>query len=191
MKVLVLDNYDSFTYNLVHYIEKIKNCKVEISRNNKISISEIDKYDKIILSPGPGLPGEAGILKELIKKYAGKKPILGVCLGHQAIAEVFGGQLVNLKEVCHGIASTIKITNNNDLLFKNIPDKFVGGHYHSWIVSKENFPDCLTVTAETEEGNIMSIKHNKFNIRGVQFHPESVLTEYGEKIIENFFRYIV
>ncbi len=186
MKILVLDNYDSFTYNLVQYIEKISNCEVSVFRNNEILLEEIEKYDKIVLSPGPGIPNEAGILKELIEKYAPTKPIFGVCLGLQAIAEVFGGKLVNLDKVYHGVATPIFVKDKNELLFNEIPMEFEAGRYHSWIVENENFPECLQITAVDKEGQIMALTHKEFNVRAVQFHPESVLTKEGEKIIRNF-----
>lgn len=186
MKILVIDNYDSFTYNLVHYIEKFNSSLVEVYRNDELSLWQIKKYDKIVLSPGPGLPEEAGILMELIEKYAATKSILGVCLGHQAIAQVFGGKLINLNRVYHGVSSTIKILNNKEPLFNGLPKQFRVGRYHSWIVAKENLPDCFEITSVDEDGQIMSISHKKYNLKGVQFHPESVLTEYGEKIIYNW-----
>ncbi len=187
MKTLVIDNYDSFTYNLVQIIEKILNEKVDVFRNDEISLDEIDKYDKIILSPGPGIPDEAGILKKVIKKYAPTKSIFGVCLGEQAIGEVFGAKLENMKEVYHGVATKMNVTAN-DKLFENIPQEFDAGRYHSWIVSKEQLPDELEITCEDEEGRIMALKHKTYDVSGVQFHPESVLTPQGYKIIENFLK---
>ncbi len=186
MTVLVLDNYDSFTYNLVHYIEKIPNCKVDVFRNDALDISEIEKYDKIVLSPGPGIPDEAGILKDVIKKYAPLKPMFGVCLGLQAITEVFGGEIINMDKVYHGVATPMTQTSENNLLFKDIPKTFNAGRYHSWIAKNENFPEELTVTAKDENGGIMALSHKTYDLHAVQFHPESVLTEYGQKIIENF-----
>jgi anthranilate synthase component 2 len=185
-KILVLDNYDSFTYNLVHYIEKLLNDKVDVYRNDKISIAEVEKYDRIILSPGPGIPDEAGIMKDIIRKYSPNKKILGVCLGHQAIAEVFGAKLYNMNKVFHGIGTTIIQTNNPDYIYKDVPKVFTGGRYHSWMVAREKLPPELIVTAIDENGEIMSISHNKYDVKGVQFHPESVLTEYGEKILANW-----
>ncbi len=185
-KILVLDNYDSFTYNLVHYIEKYSDTEVDVFRNNEISISEINKYDKIVLSPGPGLPKDAGILKKIIKEYAEKKPIFGVCLGMQAIIEVFGGLLENLQTVYHGVATKMYVTDKEDAIFKNIPNEFCAGRYHSWIVSKKQFPACMKITAIDKNDYIMAISHKKYNIKGVQFHPESILTEYGEKMLRNF-----
>jgi anthranilate synthase component II len=188
MKILVLDNYDSFTYNLVHAIESITKEKVEVRRNDQIGLDEVNNFDKIVLSPGPGLPDEAGILKPLIKAYAGKKSILGVCLGHQAIGEVFGGKLINLDKVYHGIATSIDVEVRDEPLFKNIPRKFLGGRYHSWIVDRPSLPVCLEITATEENGQIMAMRHRDYDLRGVQFHPESVLTEFGLQIISNWLK---
>lgn len=188
MKIIVIDNYDSFTYNLVHYIEKIPDCKVDVFRNNEISLSEIEKYDKIILSPGPGLPSETYNLFDIIKFFAGRKPIFGVCLGMQAIAEVFGGKLENLLQVYHGIASEIKIIKPKDIIFSYLPDNFLAGRYHSWVVSRKKFPKCLKITAIDNEKNIMALSHKTFDIKAVQFHPESILTKHGELIINNFIK---
>lgn len=185
-KILILDNYDSFTYNIVHYVEELSNHEVVVVRNNEITLEEVNQFDKIILSPGPGLPKDAGILKELIKKYAKTKKILGVCLGMQAIGEVFGGQLVNLEKVYHGVATTINMTTKNDLLFQNIPETIQVGRYHSWIVSQNNFPKELQITSVDENNQIMSLKHKDYPVYGVQFHPESILTEFGKEIIANF-----
>jgi anthranilate synthase component II len=184
-KIVVIDNYDSFTYNLVHYLEDL-NCEVTVFRNDEFDIEELEKFDKILLSPGPGVPDEAGLLKEVIKVYAPTKSILGVCLGQQAIGEVFGGSLINLEKVYHGVATTVTITNPDDILFKDLPSQFEVGRYHSWVVSNENFPNDLIITSIDENGQIMSLKHNKFDVRGVQFHPESVLTPNGKKILENW-----
>jgi anthranilate synthase component 2 len=190
MRILIFDNYDSFTYNLVHVVEKILHEKVDVFRNDKISLEKVNEYDKIILSPGPGLPVESGLLLPLIKEYASTKSILGVCLGQQAIAETFGGKLINLKEVYHGVATNIKVNKKRTLfendIFKSLPDEFEGGRYHSWIVAKENFPADLEITAEDEDGYIMALRHKTFDVQGVQFHPESVLTPLGEKIIQNW-----
>ena len=186
MKILVLDNYDSFTYNLVQYLEEIPNCKVDVFRNNEISLKEVEKYDKIVLSPGPGIPDEAGIMKQLIEEYADKKPIFGVCLGLQAIAEVFGGKIKNMNKVYHGIATTMEVKIEKEILFKDIPKKFKAGRYHSWLVENKGLPNILQITVEDEESNIMALSHKKFNVKGVQFHPESILTKHGRKIIENF-----
>jgi anthranilate synthase component 2 len=186
MKILVFDNYDSFTYNLVHYLEAVTDkATIEIHRNDAISINAIKDFDKILLSPGPGVPKEAGILLDVIKTYASTKSILGICLGQQAIAEAFGGTLENLNEVFHGVATPVEIINE-DLLFNTIPKHFKVGRYHSWIVSKNNFPKELEVTCTDSFGNIMGIRHKQYDIRGVQFHPESILTEYGLEIIKNW-----
>ncbi|MEP6682378.1 MAG: aminodeoxychorismate/anthranilate synthase component II [Parafilimonas sp.] len=191
MKILIFDNYDSFTYNLVHLVEKITHEKVDVFRNDQIALGKVKDYDKIILSPGPGVPSEAGLLLPLIKEYASTKPILGVCLGHQAIGEAFGGKLTNLSSVFHGVATPIKKVNSqqstvNSNLFAGLPETFEAGRYHSWIISKENFPDELEITAEDENGFIMALQHKTFNVQGVQFHPESVLTPDGEKIMRNW-----
>ncbi len=184
-KIVVIDNYDSFTYNLVHYLEDL-NCQVTVFRNDEFDIEELQQFDKILLSPGPGIPDEAGLLKEVIQKYADSKSILGVCLGQQAIGEVFGGRLINLEKVYHGVATTIKITNPDDVLFKDLPNEFEVGRYHSWVVTTENFPNDLIITSTDENGQIMSLKHSKYDVRGVQFHPESVLTPNGKKILNNW-----
>ncbi|MGN6195034.1 MAG: anthranilate synthase component II [Ginsengibacter sp.] len=190
MKILIFDNYDSFTYNLVHVVEKIIHAKADVFRNDKISLEEINKYDKIILSPGPGLPCESGLLLPLIKEYAPSKSILGVCLGQQAIGEVFGGKLNNLKKVYHGVATKIKVNKKRTLfendIFKSLPDELEVGRYHSWIVDKNNFPEELEVTATDENGYIMGLRHKTFDVQGVQFHPESVLTPDGEKMMRNW-----
>jgi len=186
MKILILDNYDSFTYNLVHMVEDITGEYPAVFRNDEIKISEIDAYDLIILSPGPGIPDEAGILKETIKTYAGKKPIFGVCLGLQAITEVFGGSLENMDEVFHGVATTMTITKKDAVIYKDFPKKFEAARYHSWIASKKDFPSELEITSEDEFGDIMSIQHKKHNISAVQFHPESILTPIGEQLVRNF-----
>jgi len=185
-KILVFDNYDSFTYNLVQMIERITDQKVDVYRNDEISLEEIEKYDKIILSPGPGIPEEAGILLDLIKKYAPTKSILGVCLGQQAIAEAFGGNLINLSEIYHGVATSSKTTRENIKLFRNLPEEIEVGRYHSWAVNNENFPEELEITAVDNDGMIMALQHKTYDIHGVQFHPESILTPEGEVIIRNF-----
>ncbi len=187
MKILVLDNYDSFTYNLVHLVEKVSNAEVYVHRNDKISIEEVTNFDKILLSPGPGLPKDAGIMPELLKKYALTKSILGVCLGMQAIGECFGANLKNLETVYHGIATPIKI-NSKEKLFSNCPDSFMVGRYHSWVIDSLGFPNDLEVTAVDNSNNIMAIAHKKFDVQGVQFHPESILSEYGEVIITNWLK---
>ncbi len=192
MKILIFDNYDSFTYNLVHVVEKLIHGKVDVYRNDKISLEEINGYDKIILSPGPGLPVESGLLLPLIKEYASSKSILGVCLGQQAIAEAFGGKLVNLTTVYHGVATKINVNEKRTLkendLFQSLPNELEVGRYHSWIVDKENFPADLEITAEDENGYIMALRHKNFDVQGVQFHPESVLTPMGEKMMENWLK---
>jgi len=186
MKILILDNYDSFTYNLVHMVEDITGVYPTVFRNDEITIEGIDAYDLIILSPGPGIPDEAGILKDTIRAYAGKKPILGVCLGLQAITEVFGGSLENLDVVFHGVATTMSVTNYDAVIYKGIPTEFEAGRYHSWIASKADFPAELEITAVDEYGDIMSLQHKEYNISAVQFHPESILTPLGEHMVRNF-----
>ncbi|ELI6455356.1 anthranilate synthase component II [Flavobacterium psychrophilum] len=185
MKILVIDNYDSFTYNLVHYLEDL-NCKVTIYRNDEFDIDEIKNFDKILLSPGPGIPDEAGLLKEVIKTYAATKSILGVCLGQQAIGEVFGGSLINLEKVYHGVATNVNILVDNESLFDGLEKKIEVGRYHSWVVNTSDFPDVLEITSTDENGQIMSLRHKTYDVRGVQFHPESVLTPNGKKILENW-----
>lgn len=186
MKILILDNYDSFTYNLVHMVETITGNYPSVYRNDEISIEEVGDFDLIMLSPGPGIPDEAGILKEVIKTYAGKKPIFGVCLGLQAITEIFGGQLFNLNDVFHGVATEMEVLDPSAVIFKGIPAKFDAARYHSWIASKENFPEELTITAIDEDGEIQAIQHKEYMISAVQFHPESILTEVGEQLVKNF-----
>ncbi|MDR3137900.1 MAG: aminodeoxychorismate/anthranilate synthase component II [Tannerellaceae bacterium] len=186
MKILLLDNYDSFTYNLLHLLREL-GADAEVFRNDKITVEEAGRFDKILLSPGPGIPEEAGILLPLIRRYAPEKSILGVCLGEQAIGEVFGAQLLNLSRVHHGICSDIRITVPDEKLFEGLDSCFRAGRYHSWVVSKESFPDCLEVTAEDlEEKQVMAIRHRVYDVRGVQFHPESVLTPQGKTIIFNW-----
>lgn len=184
LKVLVIDNYDSFVYNLVHYLEEL-DCEVTVRRNNEFDLEEVEEYDKILLSPGPGIPDEAGLLKQVISTYASKKSILGVCLGQQAIGEVFGGRIINLQEVYHGIASKIKLSVTNESLFEGLDPEIEVGRYHSWVVEKE-LPDCLEATSYDENGQIMSLRHRSFDVRGVQFHPESVLTPHGKQMIRNW-----
>ncbi len=186
MKILILDNYDSFTYNLVHMVEKITDIYPDVYRNDEIGIDEIGVYDLIILSPGPGIPNEAGILKEVIARYAGKLPIFGVCLGLQAITEVFGGSILNMNEVFHGVATEMRVVQKEATIFQDIPETFLAARYHSWIASKEDLPNVLEITAIDEEGGIMAIRHKEYQISAVQFHPESILTEVGEKLISNF-----
>jgi anthranilate synthase component II len=188
MKILVFDNYDSFTYNLVHLVEKILHQKVDVYRNDQISLEKVKEYDKIILSPGPGIPEEAGLLLPLIKEYASTKSILGVCLGHQAIGEAFGGKLTNLSTVYHGVATPVQITNSKAPLFKGLGDTIEVGRYHSWIINDKGFPEELEVTAREEHGYIMALQHKKYDVQGVQFHPESVLTPDGETILRNWLK---
>ncbi|MFL1895920.1 anthranilate synthase component II [Aquimarina sp. 2-A2] len=184
-KILVIDNYDSFVYNLVHYLEDL-DCAVTVRRNDQIHLDEIEAFDKILLSPGPGIPEEAGLLKEIIQRYAPTKSIFGVCLGQQAIGEVFGGSLTNLNEVYHGVATQVKVTVPDEILFTGLNEEFAVGRYHSWVVSDKNLPNCLKVTAYDENGQIMALRHDSYDVCGVQFHPESVLTPDGKKILENW-----
>lgn len=186
MKILIIDNYDSFTYNLVHMVEAITGVLPAVFRNDQISVAEVDQYDLLILSPGPGIPDEAGNLKEIIAAYAGKKPIFGVCLGLQAITEVFGGSIVNLETVFHGVATTMKVTDTAASIYKGIPEEFEAGRYHSWIASTEDLPEVLKITSVDEDGAIMSLEHTKFPISAVQYHPESILTPLGKQIVKNF-----
>jgi anthranilate synthase component II len=210
MRILVLDNYDSFTYNLVHMVEKLTDIPVDVFRNDAISLDGISEYDKIILSPGPGLPKDAGLMPLLIQKYAPEKSILGVCLGHQAIGEAFGGKLINLEQVYHGVATEVQVisleedktsvvkgekekshspfTIHHSPLFKGLPTKFSVGRYHSWVVSTDNFPGELQITATDENGFVMALQHNTYDLQGVQFHPESILTPVGETIIANWLK---
>ena len=206
MKILVFDNYDSFTYNLVHLVEKITHGKVDVFRNDEIPMENVKAYDKIILSPGPGIPSEAGMLLPLIKEYASSKSILGVCLGHQAIGEAFGGTLLNLSQVYHGIATKINLVNRESsvvsgeqnsrftshdsrtTLFDGLPDEIEVGRYHSWVISDINFPEELEITARDVNNYIMGLQHTKYDVQGVQFHPESVLTPDGEKMISNWLK---
>ncbi|SHI34486.1 anthranilate synthase component 2 [Mesonia phycicola] len=182
-KILVIDNYDSFVYNLVHYLEDL-NCEVTVRRNNELDIEEVEDFDRILLSPGPGIPSEAGLLKEIIKTYAATKSIFGVCLGQQAIGEVFGAKLANLNQVFHGVATPIKVIDNEDTLFKNLPQNLEVGRYHSWVV--QDLPNVLIPTSFDENGQIMSLKHQDFQVYGVQFHPESVLTPQGKQMLKNW-----
>lgn len=189
MDILIIDNYDSFTYNLVHMVENITGKYPDVYRNDEISIQDIGNYDALILSPGPGIPEEAGILKEAIETYAGVLPIFGVCLGLQAITEVFGGTIENMNEVFHGVATDMKVLQKNAFLFNNIPTVFSAARYHSWVATTKNLPEELEITAVDESGAIMAIQHRQFPISAVQFHPESILTEVGEAIVENFINY--
>jgi len=189
MKVLVFDNYDSFTYNLVHLVEKIGGVEVEVYRNDEIPLEKVAQYDKIILSPGPGLPAEAGLLLPLIKEYAATKSILGVCLGHQAIGEAFGGQLVNLSTVYHGIATPVQVLPNvTNKLFANLPQVLEVGRYHSWVIDEKSLPKELEITAVDDNGFVMALQHKTLDVQGVQFHPESVLTPQGEAILRNWLK---
>jgi anthranilate synthase component 2 len=183
-RIVIIDNYDSFTYNLSHLVKEL-GAEVSVFRNDKFQMQQLDAFDKIILSPGPGIPSEAGFLLDAIRNYAGRKPILGVCLGHQAIGEVFGAKLKNLNSVFHGIATPATIIQN-DYIFNHLPQTLEVGRYHSWIVSKDALPDCLEITSESDEGYIMSLRHKQFDIRGIQYHPESVLTPQGREIINNW-----
>ena len=184
MKIVIIDNYDSFTNNLSHLIKEI-GAEVTVIRNDQFTLNQLERFDKIVLSPGPGIPSEAGLLLDVIKTYKGHKPILGVCLGHQAIGEVFGGTLENLSDVFHGVA-TEGTQFSNDYIFDSLPKRITMGRYHSWVVSRENFPTCLEVTAVSDEGQIMALKHKNYDIHGIQFHPESVLTPEGKTILRNF-----
>ena len=184
MKIVIIDNYDSFTYNLSHLIKEI-GAEVTVIRNDQFTLNQLERFDKIVLSPGPGIPSEAGLLLDVIKTYKGRKPILGVCLGHQAIGEVFGGTLENLSDVFHGVA-TEGTQFSNDYIFDSLPKRITMGRYHSWVVSRENFPTCLEVTAVSDEGQIMALKHKNYDIHGIQFHPESVLTPKSKTILRNF-----
>jgi len=183
-KILVIDNYDSFTYNLVHYLEDL-NCEVTVYRNDEFDIEEISNFDKILLSPGPGIPDEAGLLKAVIQKYGATKSIFGVCLGQQAIGEVYGGTLSNLDKVYHGVATNVKTVVDDELLFEGLENEFEVGRYHSWVVDT-NLPDVLEATSFDENGQVMSLRHKTYDVRGVQFHPESVLTPNGKKMLENW-----
>lgn len=195
MKIVIIDNYDSFTYNLAHLVREL-GVEVTVVRNDQFRLEDLEVYSKIILSPGPGIPSEAGLLLDVIRRYANSKPILGVCLGHQAIGEVFGGKLENLSEVFHGVATEGTILGN-DAIFSGLPRRIVMGRYHSWVVSRDQFPDCLEITATSDEGQqvgdgtsgmgqIMALKHKTLNVRGIQFHPESILTPDGKQIIQNW-----
>lgn len=186
MKILVLDNYDSFTYNLVQYLKELTDAQIDVFRNDKISLEDVGKYDKIALSPGPGIPDEAGILKPLIKTYGPTKSIFGVCLGLQAITEVYGGRIYNLDHVYHGVASEMTVVDTMDPLFKGISRQFVAGRYHSWVADEKNMPECLKVTAVDEQGEVMAIRHRDYDVSAVQFHPESVLTPLGKQILANW-----
>ncbi len=186
MKILIIDNYDSFTYNLVQYVKELTNAQVDVYRNDAISLAEIDSYDTIIFSPGPGVPEQAGIMIDAIKKYAPHKKMLGVCLGHQAIGMAFGSRLQNLKKVYHGVQTPVNITDTKDPIFKNVSSETEVGRYHSWVIEPDTLSAELEVTAQSEDGQIMAIKHKKYPVWGLQFHPESIMTEEGKKMIQNF-----
>ena len=186
MKTVIIDNYDSFTYNLAHLVKEL-GAEVDVLRNDKFELEELEKYDKIILSPGPGIPEEAGLLLEVIRTYAGRKPILGVCLGEQAIGQAFGGKLTNLSEVFHGIQTNVKI-KNKDYIFSGLPTESPVGRYHSWVVDTDGFPEESVITAISSEGQIMALKHRKYDVHGIQFHPESALTPDGKQIVGNWLK---
>lgn len=187
MKIVIIDNYDSFTYNLSHLLKE-QGAEVDVVRNDKFELMDLEQYDKIVLSPGPGIPSEAGLLLDVIRTYAGRKPILGVCLGHQAIGEVFGASLENLKEVYHGV-QTEGTQLGNDYIFEGLPERVMMGRYHSWVVAKDSVPECLEVTAMSDDGEIMAMRHRQYDIHGIQFHPESVLTPEGKTIVGNFLKH--
>lgn len=184
MNIVIIDNYDSFTYNLSHQLKAL-GAQVDVVRNDAFQMFQLEPYDKIVLSPGPGIPEEAGLLNDVIRRYAGRKPILGVCLGHQAIAEVFGGRLENLRTVYHGVHTPTHIINH-DYLFEHLPETFEAGRYHSWVVSRSGLPDSLEVTAISDDGHIMALRHRTYDVRGIQFHPESILTPEGARILQNW-----
>ncbi len=187
MKLLIIDNYDSFTYNISHAVKEL-GIAPTVLRNDKFTLDSVDEYDKIIISPGPGIPSEAGLMPEVLRTYAGKKPILGICLGHQAIGERFGAVLRNLSEVYHGIKTPVNIIAD-DYIFDGFPKQFDAGRYHSWVIDKHGLPEELEITSVSDDNEIMSIRHKNYDIRGVQFHPESILTPMGSKIIENWIRH--
>lgn len=187
MKIVIIDNYDSFTYNLSHLLKEL-GAEVDVVRNDKFELKDLEQYDKIVLSPGPGIPSEAGLLLDVIRTYAGRKPILGVCLGHQAIGEVFGARLENLKEVYHGV-QTEGTQLGNDYIFEGLPERVMMGRYHSWVVAKDSVPECLEVTAMSDDGEIMAMRHRQYDIHGIQFHPESVLTPERKTIVGNFLKH--
>ena len=186
-KVVIIDNYDSFTYNLVHYLEDL-DCEVTVFRNDEFDLDELKPFDKIVLSPGPGIPDEAGFLKQVIQTYASSKSILGVCLGQQAIGEVFGGSITNLDKVYHGVATKINILVDDETLFDGLDKQLEVGRYHSWVINADDFPESLEITSTDENGEIMSLRHKTLDVKGVQFHPESVLTPNGKKILENWIK---
>ena len=189
MKILVIDNYDSFTYNIVSYLKEISGQDISVFRNDKISLEEIGAYDKIVLSPGPGVPVDAGISIGLIKRWAPEKSILGICLGCQAIAESYGGEILNLDNVYHGVATYMKVTDENESLFAGVPASFTAGRYHSWVINEKKLPAEINITARDGEGMIMAVSHADYDLKGVQFHPESVLTRYGKQMLTNWLGY--
>lgn len=194
MRIVVIDNYDSFTYNLVHLVKEL-GAEVTVYRNDQFKLEDLEEFDKIMLSPGPGIPSEAGLLLDVIKHYAGVKPILGICLGEQAIGEVFGGTLVNLSDVFHGVQTPAHLvecpkTGEVDYIFNNVEKDLLVGRYHSWVVDAESMPDCLEITCKSDEGQVMALRHKELDIRGIQFHPESVLTPDGKKMINNWLLHI-
>lgn len=186
MKILVVDNYDSFTYNLVQYIERVVKRAIDVKRNDQLKLEEVAAYDKILISPGPGIPKEAGLTLDLIREFGSVKSILGVCLGHQAIAEAYGGSITNLSKVYHGVSGQMRQLVDDEYLFKGVPAEFDAGRYHSWVVEPHSLPEELEVTVDNDEGYIMAIRHREYDVKGVQFHPESVLTEYGGMMILNW-----
>ncbi|MBK7626545.1 MAG: aminodeoxychorismate/anthranilate synthase component II [Bacteroidales bacterium] len=188
MKILVLDNYDSFTYNLVHLLRELTSGDIDVFRNDEIALEQIENYDKILISPGPGLPDHAGITKKMITRFAPSKSIFGVCLGCQAIGEAFGGGLINLNTVYHGVETKIFVLDRDEKLFSEIPETFTAGRYHSWVLDEKKLPPDITITAGDEEGNIMAISHKTLDVRGVQFHPESIMTKYGMQIVKNWLK---
>ncbi|AYA36762.1 aminodeoxychorismate/anthranilate synthase component II [Hymenobacter oligotrophus] len=187
MSILVFDNYDSFTYNLVQVLRELGyGDQITVRRNDQLDLDEVEQYDAVLLSPGPGIPSEAGLMPELIRRYAPTKRILGVCLGHQGIAESFGASLINLSAVRHGVATDATVSVPGERLFAGIPERFRVGRYHSWAVKPDTMPDCLEATAFDEEGEIMALRHRQYDVRGVQFHPESILTEHGHRLLQNW-----
>jgi anthranilate synthase component 2 len=187
MRILVLDNYDSFTYNLVYILREL-HPKVEVFRNDKIKLEEVNVYDKILLSPGPGIPSEAGIMQDLVREYAPTKSILGICLGEQGISEVFGASLENMSDVLHGVSHEVEVIDPEERLFRGLPSKFMVGRYHSWTVIPSSVPETMRVTAVDSEGRVMGIRHTQYDVRGLQFHPESVLTEHGKEMLTNWLK---
>lgn len=186
MKIMVLDNYDSFTYNLVHYLRELSHLDIDVYRNDEADIEKLGEYDKILISPGPGVPADAGITVDLIRRWAPEKSIFGVCLGCQAIAEAYGGSIRNLERVFHGVATYMRVTNTDDRIFKDVPENFTAGRYHSWVINEEDLPEVIAVTARDNQDQIMAVTHSEYDLKGVQFHPESVLTRYGKNMISNW-----